>query len=247
MVYSELYRVLWRNRWLVIGGTLLCLALALAATLAQEKRYTSTATVRVEPAGDSNANDRFEASQRLSRSYAEIYTQGSLIDEMNRLLGSQRGVSKDELAAKQVKDLDLLAVSGVSTDPRRAVLVASAGARALESFSDRERLQLVTRPERPTSPSSPNLKMNLALALMAGLILSAGLALALNAILRPVGDADSLAEELGVPLLAVVPPVRLGRADPTADPRGDDVGALAAPDDARALAAEPSRRPRVGS
>jgi capsular polysaccharide biosynthesis protein len=209
VIYSELYRVLWRRKLLILLGTFVCILFALVVTSSQQKLYTATATVRVVPSSTSNANDSFEASQRLSRSYAEIYTQGAVAPRMSQLIGARSPVKLSELAAGQVKDLDLLAVSGVSEDPRRAVLIANAGARALEDFSTRERLSLITPARLPTSPSSPNVPLNLVLALLAGFILSAGLALALNAILQPIAGPEDLERELEVPVLAVVPKLRL--------------------------------------
>lgn len=209
MIYSELYRVLWRRKLLILLGTCICVLLAVVATSSQQKLYTATATVRVVPSGTSNANDSFEASQRLSRSYAEIYTQGAVAGRMSQLIGGGPPIKLSELAAGQVKDLDLLAVSGVSEDRRRAVVIANAGSRALEDFSTRERLSLITPARLPTSPSSPNLPLNLILALLAGFIVSAGLALALNAILQPIAGPEDLERELEVPVLAVVPKLRL--------------------------------------
>ena len=209
MVYSELYRVLWRRRLLVLGGTLACVAVALLLSTQQEKTYTATATVRVEPVERGSANDSFEASQRLSRSYAEIYSQGAVISQMAQYMLGQAPPVRTELAAQQLKDLDLLEVSGVSSDPRRSVVIANAGARALEDFGPRERLVPITPASLPDSPSSPNTRMNLLLALVAGLILSACLALAIDAMLQPIPDPDDLEAQFDLPVLAVVPRLKL--------------------------------------
>lgn len=224
VVYSELYRVLWRRRLLLLGGTLACVALALLLTSAQEKSFTATATVRVEPVERGSANDNFEASQRLSRSYAEIYAQGAVIAQMAQYMPGQPPPVRTELAAQQLKDLDLLEVSGVSSDPRRAVVIANAGARALEAFSGRERLAPITPASLPDSPSSPNLRLNLLLALVAGAIISAGLALLIDAILQPIADPQDLEKDFDAPVLAVIPRMNLsngpGVARKTPSPRG---------------------------
>jgi capsular polysaccharide biosynthesis protein len=220
VIYSELYRVLWRRKLLILLGTCGCILFALIVTSSQQKLYTATATVRVVPSSTNNANDSFEASQRLSRSYAEIYTQGAVTPRMSQLMGSAPPVKLRELAAGQVKDLDLLAVKGVSSSPRRAALIANSGSRALEDFSTRERLSLITAAKVPTSPSSPNLPLNLALALVAGFVLSAGAALAVNAILQPVSRHDDLERDLELPVLSVIPRLRLhDKHRYAADPR----------------------------
>jgi polysaccharide biosynthesis transport protein len=257
VIYAELYRVLWRRRLVIATGTAVCVLLAFAFTSAQHKLYTATATVQVVPVAKSSANDSFEASQRLSRSYAEIYTRGAVAPRMTQLIGGGTPVRLKELKAGQVKDLDLLAVSGVASDPRRAVLIANAGSRALEDFSPRERLSLITAARLPTTPSSPNLVRTLVLALLGGFLLSAGIALALNAIVQPIGGPEELEDELDLPVLAVIPRLRLvprptWGPDPSDDPRGDPLLAgarrpLAVPEELHAIEAgppPPTRRPK---
>lgn len=189
----------------MLVGTLACVLLALVLTSTQEKSYTASATVRVEPVESTNANDLFEAGQRLSRSYAEIYTQGAVIARMTRYMPGQAPADRSELAAQQVKDLDLLEVSGVASDRRRAVAIANAGARALEDFSARERLTPITPATLPAGPSAPNVRTSLVLALVAGFVLSAGVALLLDALLQPIPGPDELEQFLGVPVFAVIP------------------------------------------
>jgi capsular polysaccharide biosynthesis protein len=211
VIYSELYRVLWRRKLVVFAATLVCAALAYAASEGQTKLYTATSTVRVEPAGDASANDRFEASQRLARSYAEIYTQGAVIPSMTRILGpGATPVELEELDAGQVKDLDLLEISGVATDPTRATAIARAGAAALENFSPREELTPITL-KVPDGPSSPNVLMNVLLAVFGGFVLSCALVLAINTMQQPISDPEELEREFALPVLAEVPTLKLHR------------------------------------
>ena len=212
MLYTELYRTLWRRKALVAAGTLICVALTVFFTSRQQKQYTATATVRVEPTAVSNANDSYEASQRLARTYAQIYSQGAVVLLMSRYMPGQPPPALKELAAKQLKDLDLLEVSGVSSEPRRAVTIANAGARALEDFSPRERLAPISAATLPDGPSSPNVKLDLLLALVAGFVVSAGAALLLDALLQPIPDADELERTLDVPVLASIPRLDLAAA-----------------------------------
>lgn len=249
VLYSELYRALWRRRVLVLLGTLLCVAIALIVTAQRETIYTATATVRVEPVDSNNANDLYEASQRLSRSYAEIYTQGAVIRQMTRYMEGQAPPDPTELAAGQLKDLDLLEVRGVASSARRAANIANAGARALEGFSTRERLTLITRAEPPDQHSSPNVKMSLILALVGGFVMSAGAALLLDALLQPIPDPDELERSMDMPVLAVVPrldltvrPTSAVEMAPERGINGISVSELSDPRDLTAATRQPRRR-----
>jgi polysaccharide biosynthesis transport protein len=201
---------------LIALGTLLCVLVALIATTQQRKLYSAGAVVRMIPSGsESSANQQYEASQRLARSYAEIYTRGAVSQRINQALNLRKPVGDKELTAQQLKDLDLLLVGAVTTDPRRSAAIANAGWRALDQLSTNERLVLIDPAVVPDSPSSPNLKLNLALSLVGGLILVTGLALVLNAIQRPIPEPEALEAEFNVPVLAVVPrlPLRPRRQD----------------------------------
>lgn len=59
--------------------------------------------------------------------------------------------------------------------------------------------------EEPTAPSSPNLPLNLAIALFAGAVLAGGTVFGLEQIDEGLREPSRVAEQLGVPLLGVTP------------------------------------------
>ena len=216
MLFPDLYNALRAHKALVVLGTLACVLATFLVTNAQPKYYEASAVVRIEPGGDSGPNDQYEASQRLARTYAEVYERGAVNQQISVMLAGPGGArpapsQEDELVAQQVKDLDLLSVGALTTDPRRSAQIANVGWRALDRLSDRDRLILVTPATAPTSPASPNLRLNLALSLFAGLILSAGLALILHALRQPIPDAEGLERDFGQPVLATIPHLDFGR------------------------------------
>jgi capsular exopolysaccharide synthesis family protein len=60
----------------------------------------------------------------------------------------------------------------------------------------------------PSSPSSPNLKLNLAVALILGLILSSGLVLLIESFSDRVEDAEELERITGFPVIATIPTLK---------------------------------------
>ncbi|MDP9400527.1 MAG: Wzz/FepE/Etk N-terminal domain-containing protein [Actinomycetota bacterium] len=240
-MFPNLYRSLWRHRLLIATGTLTCLLFALSFSLTQPKRYEATAIVRLELSdAQAGARERFEAAQDLTRSYAEIYQRGGLSARLQTLLGTQispRQIENNELVARTVKDLDLLAVGARTTDPRRSLLIANAAARVIGTFRAGERAVLIAPAELPTAPASPNIPFNLVLATLLGLIISSALALAVDAFRQPLPDADELERELELPVLGSIPRLKLGRsggAQRDAAPESD--GSLREPAGARAAA-----------
>lgn len=212
MLFPNLYAAVRGHRWVVILGPIVCVIAAILLTSQQPKLYEASAVVRVVPLDDnSGANSQYEAAQRLARSYAEVYQRGAVNKEIQKLLADPSPIGENELVAGQVKDLDLLSVGALTESPARSARIANNGWQALEGLSRTVRLQLVTPAVVPTSPASPNLALNVALALFGGIILSTSLALLLQALRQPIPDADALEQEFGQPVIAVVPRLRFSR------------------------------------
>ena len=70
-------------------------------------------------------------------------------------------------------------------------------------------ISVVDAAERPQYPSSPHMKINLALALLAGLMVGAGIAFLLERIDQGITDPSEVEANLGVPLLGTIPKVSL--------------------------------------
>jgi capsular polysaccharide biosynthesis protein len=243
VLFPDFYSTLRRYRLLIAIGTALCVLATLLATSREQKLYSAGAVVRVIPGGaDSSANQQYEASQRLARSYAEVYTRGAVSQRIDQMLHLKRPVADKELVAKEVKDLDLLLVGATTSDPRRSAAIANSGWRALDQLSTGERLVLIDPAATPDSPSSPNLKLNVALALVAGLILMTGLALILNAIQRPIPEREAIERDFELPVLAVMPrlPLRGRRDDGPRRRPHEDGGDLQPEDELLAPADEPA-------
>jgi capsular exopolysaccharide synthesis family protein len=66
-------------------------------------------------------------------------------------------------------------------------------------------ISIVDRARVPGQPSSPNLLLNLLLAVMLGCVLGAGAALALEQVDQTISDPRSLEAALGLPLLGTIP------------------------------------------
>lgn len=91
-------------------------------------------------------------------------------------------------------------------------------------------ISIVDTADEPQKPSSPRLLINLFLSLLAGLILGAGTALALEQMDEAFGDPGEVERKLGLPLLGSVPKVNDNRAprDELLDRKSDLVDAYLA-------------------
>jgi capsular polysaccharide biosynthesis protein len=249
---GDVYRALWRHKLFILALTAVCVAAAWYATSRQERTYEASALVRSQQRatdpGDSLA--ALEASERLARTYAEIIGSGALRGRINRLVADEGGSSGVELSADPVDDLGLLWISARSEDPARAALVANAATVALGEYSRadnlRDEIVVVRGAPTPSDPVSPNTGLNVTLALVLALIFNSGLVLFLEMFRDRLPETEQLEGELGYPVLATVPALRLrpvGGVDVT---RNEDVLAVQRGRDGAASGMEGDRDRDIG-
>lgn len=250
MSFAELYRALWRYKWAILLLTAAMVAATALLTSRQDKVYEAETLVRVRPGGDaSNPNEQLEASSRLAQLYVEVADVGALDQAVEAALAGRLDppqLGEDEVRAQQNKDLDLVFLRGRSPDPRRAELVANAVPAALLGFIERsgsqgEGITIVTPAAAPEDAAAPNLPFNLAVALLAGLILNGALALVLEVLRDRLPGPEEIEQDLGVPVLGILPPLGFVPGTPAHSARPRDE---ALPPPRRTTGIEgPGRRP----
>jgi capsular polysaccharide biosynthesis protein len=213
---SDVYRTLWRHKVLIIVTTVLLVAATAVLTSRQTKLYTASSLVRVQH----NIRDSQEAlgalmtGERLARTYEPVAETKSVRHLVEARL---RGKLPDDtfvVDASQLSDLDLLKMAVTDRDPKVAAAVANAIPAALTSFIDKtdsfpDTITIVERASPPTTPSSPNLKLRLVVALMLGLVLSSGLALFREMLSDRIEDPEELERLTGHPVIATIPTLKL--------------------------------------
>jgi capsular polysaccharide biosynthesis protein len=86
-----------------------------------------------------------------------------------------------------------------------------------------EAVVTVERAELPTSPVAPNLALNIALAVLLGLMFNGALALLIELLADRLRDADELEATLGRPVLAAIPVLTFRKQSPFEAPDGIDL------------------------
>lgn len=221
-----------RERWkLVVGALLACLLGAAAITAFQNKAYESSATILISISGETDVTGVYwggQAAQDRLSSYAEIA--GGVAVAERAVSQLQLPVTAEALVNQtQVtytpKSM-LFTITVTDTDPKRAALLAGAMAdsfAALVATLDvNPRLQgadpaqppmtkptaratVVKQPEVPAAASRPVPMRNMAMGLMAGVLLAVAVALSREASDRTVRKREQLEQLSGLPTLAALP------------------------------------------
>jgi succinoglycan biosynthesis transport protein ExoP len=216
---GDVYRALWRHKFLIVALTAAFVGAAWYATSLQSRKYEASTLVRIQP-GYRGADplSAIQASERIAQTYAEIIDAGALDSRVKALVSSQispRESSGVSLSGHPVQDLELMWISARSKDPTRATIVANAVPRALEDFIKAstfgDEAVTVKRATTPSVPVSPRTAWNVAIALVLALIFNSALVLLIEVFRDRLPEPEELRQVVGHPILATVPTLRLRR------------------------------------
>ena len=212
---SEHLAMVKRWWWLLIAGAAIAGLAAFLVTRTITPTYSASATLLVDltqQPGTVVYNDIL-ASERLTKTYRELITQRPVLEGV--LSGGEFpdlsvGDLRENLDVSITRDTQLLKISATDEDPDQAARLANAVA---TTFVAQQNLLSVTRSgtvsivesaERLNSPVSPNLRLNILLAVAVGFILAGGLALGLEYLDDTVKTPDDVKAVAGLPILGEV-------------------------------------------
>lgn len=185
---EEIIRIVWSRFWTVVLVVVVLTGLVAAYSFIRTPTYEASIKLLVgqrQGAADPYALDNIEGLQQLTPTLAEAVTSRpvaeDVIERLNLQLSSEAFI-EDHLRVESIPETLFVRVSYRDTDPRRASLAANTLG---DVFS--ERISQVS-PESsavsatvwepatiPETPISPDLKLNVLLALILGVVLGLGL------------------------------------------------------------------------
>jgi len=224
MELRDYLRILRKRAWIVVLAAMLCPAAAFATSEATTPIYQGSARLLVvaktDPGGGtSSAYEGTLLSQQLVKSFAQILESRAIAESALRI--DPQSLTSRELQARihaePVPDTLLIDLSVEDTEPARAKRLTNDVARAfilalpeLQSGSTL-RVSLVEPALKPSEPIRPRTKLNVALALVLGVILGVGLAYMREFLDRSVKTPEELERAAGVPVVGTIPPFRAGK------------------------------------
>jgi capsular exopolysaccharide synthesis family protein len=213
------FLVVLRARWrIVLAGVVVVLAATTAVTLSETPVYTSEARFFLQGVdqskGDGNLGTYIVTTEDLN-TYVAVLGSPAVLAPLRERLGLPPGTPVD-VSASVSEEASILTVAARSSDPQLAADIANAMGPQLAEVADQFSVLLAASqaeieattitPAGPSAtPTSPDLKRNLALGGLAGLMLGVGLAFVrhtLDTKVRAEADLKLLSPS---PLLALLP------------------------------------------
>jgi succinoglycan biosynthesis transport protein ExoP len=208
-----------RDRWLLIVLSLiLFVGAALAFDAVRKPTYAADTQLFVSTSEASqDLSQTYQGglfAQQRVQSYAQIVDSPAMVKQIIarlRLNATVREI-QDEISASVPVDTVLINVTVKDRSPVRAKRIADAVAVTFPSFvnsleqpqsrsASPVKISITSRAELPTSPVSPARLIDLALALLLGLVVGVGAAFARDAFDTHVRDADGAAAVVGAPVI----------------------------------------------
>ncbi len=218
MDLRDYVRVL-RRRWRLV---LLCLILGVGGAagyvFTATPEYTASTQLYVAAAGGDllNLTQGTTLGQEQVQSYAQIVDSPQVTalasTELNGELSAEQIAG--EITATAPLNTQLLDLSVTDKDPVRAAAVANAVSEQFARYAEDlnaganlhspVKVTVVRRATVPTAPSSPKKPLDLALGLIAGLVIGVGGAVLRDVLDRSVTSPDQIQDLVGLPVLGVI-------------------------------------------
>lgn len=221
MEFRDYARVL-RAHWLLLVLSTLCgIALAIAFVVVQRPVYESTARVFVSTSSATSVADLSTGAtltEQLVKSYAAVATSPYVLREVIRDLGLAETPAQlaQAVTATASSDTVVIEITAQDHSAARAAAIANAVSSRLSSAvaglthatgAAASPIQLTTIQPATAArlPSSPDIPIDLALGLLVGLVLGAGLLVLREALDTRIRALDALKRVTGMPVLASLP------------------------------------------
>lgn len=211
-----LLRKLWSKKFFIVFVGLLVGTIALLGSVFFIKpKYTSTTRIYVVSRSSDTAltNQDLQAGSYLVNDYKEVITSSEVLSSVidQEKLSMSAGQLSDEIAVNIPTDTRVISISVTDTDAQRACDIANTvrevAAEKIKAVTKVDDVTTLESATKPSHPSSPNVKKNAAIGVLAGVFLAIVGILVAEVLDDRVRRPEDIEEVLGMTLLGVVPDV----------------------------------------
>ena len=211
-----LLRKLWSKKFFIVFVGLLVGTIALLGSVFFIKpKYTSTTRIYVvsRSSDTSLTNQDLQAGSYLVNDYKEVITSSEVLSSVidQEKLSMSTGELSKEIAVTIPTDTRVISISVTDTDAQRACDIANTvrevAAEKIKAVTKVDDVTTLETATKPSHPSSPNVKKNAVIGVLAGAFLAIVGILVAEVLDDRVRRPEDIEETLGMTLLGVVPDV----------------------------------------
>ena len=176
--------------------------------------YESSATIIVNNRRDENqfiSSDELNSARNLASVYGIVITSNAVMEPVINEL--EVDLTMDQLSKKvsvtPVDNTQVIKISVKDQDPELARVytneIIKVAPDIMVEMVEAGSVKVVSYPQEPTAPISPNVKMNVLVAGMLGFMLSIGFVFMRFLLDKTFRNAESVENTLGIPVIGVIP------------------------------------------
>lgn len=213
---KEIIQSIIRKWYIPFISTVLCLAAAFVISFyVIDPVYQSSTTLyigkNIDKTTDITYNDLMLGSQ-LVKDYRELvksrFISRTVIEQLGLKDMNIEQLSQ-KLDVKNKNDTRIIEISTKDTNPKLAMDITNAVAEVFKTkvvdIMQVESVQIIDKAEEPTSPISPNKKLNLAIAFVLGLFLGVFIVLAIEYFDNTAKTPEDIEKYLDLPVIGTIP------------------------------------------
>lgn len=218
MTIQDLFRILLKRWWLILLGIVIGGILALGITeYLIEEVYESRGSMYVTASPDEIAKYQTQSeitfATRLVDTYKVALKSNNFISTVRKEAHLEDkytlGTLSSMITLEGINGTEFLEVKVRSSSPEEANLICSIilanAEKMLQDANIAGAVNTIDEASLPTSPSSPNEKLNIAIGLILGFLVAAGLALVAELTDTSIKDEEDLVKNYNIPVVGSIP------------------------------------------
>ena len=212
----ELFSTLWAKKTIIILSAIFMALVAFVGTkMFVTPKYTSVTKLFVMTKNDDTSASAtyadLQTGSMLTKDYMELVKSRPVLEKTISKL--KLDVTPEELAemitTETPTDTRIMSISVTDDDPKEAKQIADTLRKAVSvqitEIMSADSVNTVEEGNLPTSPSSPNVKKNMMLGALLGLVISMGLIVLISILDDTVKTPDDVEKYLGLNVLTSIP------------------------------------------
>lgn len=212
----ELFSTLWAKKTIIILSAIFMALVAFVGTkMFVTPKYTSVTKLFVMTKNDDTSASAtyadLQTGSMLAKDYMELVKSRPVLEKTISKL--KLDVEPEELAGmittETPTDTRIMSISVTDDDPKEAKQIADTLRKAVSvqitEIMSADSVNTVEEGNLPTSPSSPNVKKNMMLGALLGLVISMGLIVLISILDDTVKTPDDVEKYLGLNVLTSIP------------------------------------------
>ena len=213
----DIIDIITKRIWIIAAITIFALLMGIIfSVFILDDIYASSTTLIVrenrKDGGSVQLSD-INLARNLVDTYSVIIKSDRVLEKVVTELRSDLslGQLRNKISVRAEGNTEIIRISVEDINPETARDIANSVARVfineIQELMDMDNVRIIDEAREQSSPVKPNVKLNIAIFLILGLMLGIGLAFIIELLDKTIKDPDDIEKQLGLPVLGVIPEI----------------------------------------